>query len=147
MDKQYEDDVIAIKNNVNLSKSEKDKLLAIADQRHKDEVRKAKSKKDAVVDVVKKQNKDIDKEMDLSSGRVYKNTEKWWNGLKSWWSNFREDQKKKSDKYAKEQEETARRNRENIKKWFGNAWDGVKKLKLVKPLVKWAEMLIILAAK
>ncbi len=24
--------------------------------------------------------------MDLSSGRVYKNTEKWWNGLKSWWS-------------------------------------------------------------
>lgn len=95
MDKQYEDDVIAIKNNVNLSKSEKDKLLAIADQRHKDEVRKAKSKKDAVVDVVKKQNKDIDKEMDLSSGRVYKNTEKWWNGLKSWWSNFREDQKKK----------------------------------------------------
>ena len=75
-----------------------------------------------------------------------KNTEKWWNGLKSWWSNFREDQKKKSDKYAKEQEETARRNRENIKKWFGNAWDGVK-LKLVKPLVKWAEMLIILAAK
>ncbi|HHW6871842.1 TPA: phage tail tape measure protein [Staphylococcus aureus] len=125
-DKQYEDDVIAIKNNVNLSKSEKDKLLAIADQRHKDEVRKAKSKKDAVVDVVKKQNKDIDKEMDLSSGRVYKNTEKWWNGLKSWWSNFREDQKKKSDKYAKEQEETARRNRENIKKWFGNAWDGVK---------------------
>ncbi len=45
MDKQYEDDVIAIKNNVNLSKSEKDKLLAIADQRHKDEVRKAKSKK------------------------------------------------------------------------------------------------------
>ncbi|MBG1520820.1 phage tail tape measure protein [Staphylococcus aureus] len=126
VDKQYEDDVIAIKNNVNLSKSEKDKLLAIADQRHKDEVRKAKSKKDAVVDVVKKQNKDIDKEMDLSSGRVYKNTEKWWNGLKSWWSNFREDQKKKSDKYAKEQEETARRNRENIKKWFGNAWDGVK---------------------
>ncbi len=126
VDKQYEDDVIAIKNNVNLSKSEKDKLLAIADQRHKDEVRKAKSKKDAVVDVVKKQNKDIDKEMDLSSGRVYKNTEKWWNGLKSWWSNFREDQKKKSDKYAKEQEETARRNRENIKKWFGKAWDGVK---------------------
>lgn len=126
VDKQYEDDVIAIKNNVNLSKSEKDKLLAIADQRHKDEVRKAKSKKDAVVDVVKKQNKDIDKEMDLSSGRVYKNTEKWWNGLKSWWSNFREDQKKKSDKYAKEQEETAHRNRENIKKWFGNAWDGVK---------------------
>ncbi|HDT6656259.1 TPA: phage tail tape measure protein [Staphylococcus aureus] len=126
VDKQYEDDVIAIKNSVNLSKSEKDKLLAIADQRHKDEVRKAKSKKDAVVDVVKKQNKDIDKEMDLSSGRVYKNTEKWWNGLKSWWSNFREDQKKKSDKYAKEQEETARRNRENIKKWFGNAWDGVK---------------------
>ncbi|WP_312575698.1 hypothetical protein, partial [Staphylococcus aureus] len=52
VDKQYEDDVIAIKNNVNLSKSEKDKLLAIADQRHKDEVRKAKSKKDAVVDVV-----------------------------------------------------------------------------------------------
>lgn len=96
VDKQYEDDVIAIKNNVNLSKSEKDKLLAIADQRHKDEVRKAKSKKDAVVDVVKKQNKDIDKEMDLSSGRVYKNTEKWWNGLKSWWSNFREDQKKKA---------------------------------------------------
>ncbi|MGV1143214.1 hypothetical protein ACV56Z_02370 [Staphylococcus aureus] len=75
VDKQYEDDVIAIKNNVNLSKSEKDKLLAIAHQRHKDEVRKAKSKKDAVVDVVKKQNKDIDKEMDLSSGRVYKNTE------------------------------------------------------------------------
>lgn len=37
-----------------------------------------------------------------------------------------EDQKKKSDKYAKEQEETARRNRENIKKWFGNAWDSVK---------------------
>lgn len=126
VDKQYEDDVIAIKNNVNLSKSEKDKLLAIADQRHKDEVRKAKSKKDAVVDVVKKQNKDIDKEMDLSSGRVYKNTEKWWNGLKSWWSNFREDQKKKSDKYAKEQEETARRNRENIKKWFGKAWQSVK---------------------
>ena len=28
-------------------------MLAIADQRHKDEVRKAKSKKDAVVDVVK----------------------------------------------------------------------------------------------
>lgn len=54
--------------------------------------------------------------------------------------------RKKSDKYAKEQEETARRNRENIKKWFGNAWDGVK-VKLAKPLVKWAEMLIILAAK
>lgn len=126
VDKQYEDDVIAIKNNVNLSKSEKDKLLAIADQRHKDEVRKAKSKKDAVVDVVKKQNKDIDKEMDLSSGRVYKNTEKWWNGLKSWWSNFREDQKEKSDAFAKEQEETARKNRENIKKWFGNAWEDVK---------------------
>ncbi len=99
VDKQYEDDVIAIKNNVNLSKSEKDKLLAIADQRHKDEVRKAKSKKDAVVDVVKKQNKDIDKEMDLSSGRVYKNTEavEW---LKVGGLTL-EDQKKKSDKYAK----------------------------------------------
>ncbi|WP_370882796.1 hypothetical protein, partial [Staphylococcus aureus] len=50
-EQQYDDlnVVVAIKNNVNLSKSEKDKLLAIADQRHKDEVRKAKSKKDAVV--------------------------------------------------------------------------------------------------
>ena len=83
--------------------------------------------------------------MDLSSGRVYKNTEKWWNGLKVGGLTL-EDQKEKSDKYAKEQEETARRNRENIKKWFGNAWDGVK-VKLAKPLVKWAEMLIILAAK
>ena len=32
--------------------------------------------------------------MDLSSGRVYKNTEKWWNGLKSWWSNFRRPKEK-----------------------------------------------------
>ncbi|MDN8983371.1 hypothetical protein Q0Q75_14010, partial [Staphylococcus aureus] len=56
VDKQYEDDVIAIKNNFNLSKSEKDKMLAISEQRNKDEVRKAKSKKDAVVYVVKKQN-------------------------------------------------------------------------------------------
>ena len=120
-------------------------MLAIADQRHKDEVRKAKSKKDAVVDVVKSKIKILIKKWIYPVDVYIKILKSGGMALKVGGLTL-ERPKEKSDKYAKEQEETARRNRENIKKWFGNAWDGVK-VKLAKPLVKWAEMLIILAAK
>ncbi|EZY61436.1 phage tail tape measure protein [Staphylococcus aureus] len=126
IEKQYEDEVIATKNSVVLNQEEKDSKLRALKLWKDSELRENEDKKKKTVGIVKSQNKDIEKEMDLSSGRVYKNTEKWWNGIKDWWNGFREDQKEKSDAFAKEQEETARKNRENIKKWFGNAWEDVK---------------------
>ncbi|HDZ8697871.1 TPA: phage tail tape measure protein [Staphylococcus aureus] len=126
IEKQYEDEVIATKNSVVLNQEEKDSKLRALKVWKDSELKENEDKKKKTVGIVKSQNKDIEKEMDLSSGRVYKNTEKWWNGVKDWWNGFREDQKKKSDTFAKEQEETARKNRENIKKWFGNAWEDVK---------------------
>ncbi len=57
--------------------------------------------------------------------------------LKSWWSNFREDQKEeKVISTLKNKKKQLVETEKNIKKWFGNAWDGVKKLKLAKLLVK-----------
>lgn len=79
--KRYDQEVDNINQMVGLSEEEKQKMLANAKSRYDEEVQKANNKHQEIVSGVKKNNKNIEKEMDLSSGRVYSNAEKWWNDI------------------------------------------------------------------
>ncbi len=85
--KQYDAEVDHINEMVGLSKSEKEKMLADAEDRYKKANAKADKNHKKVMTDVKKSNKDIENEMDLSNGKVYTNAEKWWKKTKSLMSN------------------------------------------------------------
>ncbi|OEL06901.1 hypothetical protein AST13_02360 [Staphylococcus xylosus] len=78
IEKEYEDQVYAIEQNQDLTKEQREKALNEAERDRNEKIKMANSTKDELVDLVKKQNEDIEEEMDLSNGRVYSNSEKWW---------------------------------------------------------------------
>lgn len=91
IEKEYEDQVYAIEQNKDLTDEQRKTALREAKQDKEKKVEMANSTKDELVDVVKEQNKDIEEEMDLSNGRVYSNSEKWWNKSKGWISDQTEE--------------------------------------------------------
>ena len=86
IDDEYTDKKLAIEQNEDLSKQEKENALDVLDDWKKEETKKAEDKKKEVVGIAKDQNEDIETEMDLSNGRVYSNSEKWWNKTKEFLS-------------------------------------------------------------
>lgn len=82
IEQEYEDQVYAIEQNQDLTKEQREKALQEAKLDKEKKLRMANTSKDELVDVVKQQNKNIEEEMDLSNGRVYSNSEKWWTKTK-----------------------------------------------------------------
>lgn len=82
IDNEYTDRKLAIQQNEDLSNEDKEIQLGVLEQWKEEETKKAEDKKKEVVGIAKDQNEDIETEMDLSNGRVYSNSEKWWNKTK-----------------------------------------------------------------
>ncbi|MCS4486388.1 phage tail tape measure protein [Staphylococcus americanisciuri] len=77
--KRYDQEVDNINQMVGLSEDEKNRLLQNAQDRYDKANQKADENHQKIINGVKKNNQDIETEMDLSNGRVYSNSEKWWN--------------------------------------------------------------------
>ncbi|WP_017722734.1 phage tail tape measure protein [Staphylococcus xylosus] len=86
IDDEYTDRKLSIQQNEDLSNEDKEIQLDVLEQWKKEETKKAEDKKKEVVGIAKDQNEDIETEMDLSNGRVYSNSEKWWNKTKEFLS-------------------------------------------------------------
>nr|CDL65134.2 hypothetical protein [Staphylococcus xylosus] len=86
IDDEYTDRKLSIQQNEDLSNEDKEIQLGVLEQWKKEETKKAEDKKKEVVSIAKDQNEDIETEMDLSNGRVYSNSEKWWNKTKEFLS-------------------------------------------------------------
>lgn len=86
IDDEYTDRKLSIQQNEDLSNEDKEIQLGVLEQWKKEETKKAEDKKKEVVGIAKNQNEDIETEMDLSNGRVYSNSEKWWNKTKEFLS-------------------------------------------------------------
>lgn len=80
--KKYDQEVDHINMMEDLSKEEKEKMLADAEDRYNKEIEKAEKNHKDTINGVKKRNKNIEDEMDLSNGKVYTNAEKLWNKTK-----------------------------------------------------------------
>lgn len=80
--KKYDQEVDHINQMVDLSQSEKDKMLKAAKEQYDKDLEMADGKHQETIKGVKNSNKNIENEMDLSNGRVYSNAEKWWNKTK-----------------------------------------------------------------
>lgn len=77
--KRYDQEVDNINQMVGLSEDEKKRLLQNAQDRYDQANQKADENHQKIIGGVKKNNQEIETEMDLSNGRVYSNSEKWWN--------------------------------------------------------------------
>ncbi|MDG0818986.1 phage tail tape measure protein [Staphylococcus equorum] len=86
IDDEYTDRKLSIQQNEDLSNEDKEIQLGVLEQWKKEETKKTEDKKKEVVGIAKDQNEDIETEMDLSNGRVYSNSEKWWNKTKEFLS-------------------------------------------------------------
>lgn len=83
--KQRDDDVIQADDLLaygEIDQKEHDKRVEEIEDAYDDAIDTAEGKTGDIRKSVKKNNKDIEKEMDLSNGKVYSNAEKWWKNYK-----------------------------------------------------------------
>ena len=66
---------------VGLSKKEKNKLLNEAQDQYNKDVKKANAHHRTTLNNVKKSNKNVEKEINLSNGKVMSGMQKWFHGL------------------------------------------------------------------
>lgn len=79
IEKEYEDQIYAIEQNKDLTKKQREDALAEAERDKNEKLNMANRHKEDLVNVIKEQNNDVEQEIDLSNGRVYSNSEIWWN--------------------------------------------------------------------
>ncbi|MCH4326227.1 phage tail tape measure protein [Staphylococcus haemolyticus] len=146
--KRYDDKVDEINAMVGLSKDEKDRLLKEADRQYREEKKKADKHHNQIIDGVKKANKDVEDEVDLSSGKVLNGFQKGWNktkkgfidffnGIKNKWHDFTNWFSKLGDNFKglgskiskpfsdadKNVKEKTKDIYNNVRNWFGKTKD------------------------
>ena len=79
--KKYDAKVDEINQMVGLSKKEKNKLLNEAQDQYNKDIKKANAHHRTTLNNVKKSNKNVEKEINLSNGKVMSGMQKWFHGL------------------------------------------------------------------